>query len=127
MQLVTASALSVVHPWGSKIAAGEKTVEGRRWSPALVPLRNLLIVENCRRLGPGESDPDGRAVAVVTIAAVGKWTPQMAEAACSIWVAGWLAWSITDLKPIEHPFRVLAAREIYTVEVDASLLPAGVA
>ncbi|MCC5827807.1 MAG: ASCH domain-containing protein [Phycisphaeraceae bacterium] len=127
MRTKTLQALSVVRPWGGKIATGEKTIEVRRWTPPVLPLNNLLIVENGRRLKPGECDADGLAVAVVSIGSVGDWTPELAEAACSPWEPGWLAWTIGDVKPIEHPFVVVAAREIYWIEVDSSRLPTGVA
>lgn len=127
LRLVKLQALSIVRPWGLKIAAGEKTIEVRRWSPPSIPMDNLLIVENGRRLAHGDSDPAGEAVAVVSVSAVGDWTPELAESACSTWEPGWLAWSITKVRRIERQFVVVAARDIYEVNVDASLLPAGVA
>jgi hypothetical protein len=121
MRTITLPALSVVRPWGTKIATGEKTVEVRRWSPTTVPLR-VLLVENDRLLPAGESDDDGRAVAMVTIASVREWTPDLAAAACAEWEAGWLAWMLEEVKAIAEPFRVRADRKIYELTIDATLV-----
>lgn len=118
------SALSVVAPWGVRIARGIKTVEVRRWRPAALPMGNLLIVENDRYLrGEGEIDPAGRAVALVAIREVHDWRPEEVEAACAnSYEAGWLAWRIEEVRPIEVPFGITAARGIYEVHVEPGLL-----
>jgi hypothetical protein len=116
-------ALSIVAPWGTRIAEGRKTLEIRSWRPDSVPIENLLIVENGRRLTqPDESDPDGRAVAVVRISEVHAWTPEEAAAACSEYEPGWLAWTIENVRVIREPFPMIARRRIYEVEVDDTLL-----
>lgn len=116
-------ALSIVSPWGTRIAEGVKHIEVRRWRPPTLPVKHLLIVENHRRLTkPDEVDPEGRAVAVVNVADVSDWTPDMAEAACSQWEPGWLAWILSDIRPIDEPFAIIAARKIYAVEVDQQVV-----
>ena len=118
-------ALSVVAPWGTRIALGEKTREIRSWRPDFVPIERLLIVENSRRLTHSEDiDPDGRAVAIVRVSDVHEWTPEEAEAeaACSTFEPGWLAWTIEHAQAIVHPFRVVAARRIYELEIPDDLL-----
>lgn len=115
---VTLPALSVVAPWGERISAGIKTIEVRSWRPIQLPIDDLLIVENQRRLTrAGDTDADGRAVAVVRIAEVHVWSIEEAEAACSTWETGWFAWVIENVRPIDPPFQVLAARKIYNVTV----------
>lgn len=117
-------ALSVVSPWGTRIAEGAKTREIRSWRPDTLPIENLLIVENGRRLTQaGDEDPEGRAVAIVRISAVHDWTPEEAEAACSVYEPGWLSWVIEDVRPIAEPFRVVAARRIYELKIPDQLLP----
>lgn len=117
------SALSVVKPWGIRIAEGKKTLEIRSWRPVKLPLEHLLIVENERRLmQEGDLDLNGYAVAVVSVRDVHIWTPAEAEAACSVYEPGWLAWRIENVRRIQEPFPALAARKIYQVEVEASLL-----
>jgi len=117
------SALSVVKPWGTRIAEGKKTLEIRSWRPAELPLKDLLIVENERRLMQhGEIDPNGCAVAVVDVQGTHEWTPAETAAACSVYEPGWLAWRIENVRRIHQPFRVLAARKIYQVEVDDCLI-----
>jgi len=60
---MTAEALSIVRPSGTRIAEGKKTLEIRSWLPPRLPLLNLLIVENGRRLDQeGDVDPEGIAV-----------------------------------------------------------------
>jgi hypothetical protein len=123
---MTLKALSIVAPWGTKIAEGVKTREIRSWGPAMLPIDDLLIVENDRRLTlPGETDPNGHAVAIVRVADVHEWTPAEAEVACSEWEPGWLAWVLDNVRRLPSPLPVVAARRIYEVEVDDALLPAG--
>lgn len=56
-------ALSVVAPAGGWIREGRKTVEVRRWIPDVLPLLDLVIVENAMRLSAGgvSRDPEGIA------------------------------------------------------------------
>lgn len=116
-------ALSIVHPGGSRIAAGLKTLEVRRWSPGMSPAEDLLIVENRRFLRhDGEEDPDGRAVAVVRVARIRLFTPADMAAACAgSFEDGWLAWELTHIRPLTCGPRVAAARGIYEVTLDSPL------
>ncbi|WP_442514370.1 ASCH domain-containing protein [Pseudomonas promysalinigenes] len=111
-------ALSIVQPSGTRIAAGVKTLEVRRWHPGLNPTEDLLIVENGRFLhADADEDHDGIAVAIVRIRAVRPFVlADMAAACASYFEAGWLAWELTDVRPI-RPFSARAARGIYEVEV----------
>lgn len=116
-------ALSVVYPWGDLIASGEKVLEIRSWHPPVVPIENLLIVQNGRHLSKsGDVDPDGLAVAVASVRDVHPWIKAEARAACSTWEPGWLAWRLDHVRPIEHRFQVSAERRLYEVDVDESLL-----
>ncbi|USW94313.1 ASCH domain-containing protein [Pseudomonas proteolytica] len=107
-----------MRPSGSRIASGEKTLEIRRWYPGLEPSQDLLIVENERFLhADGDEDDAGVAVAVVRVKAVRAFTPEDVPAACaSYFEEGWLAWELSDVRPLAHPFSALAARGIYEVE-----------
>ncbi|MGX9962036.1 ASCH domain-containing protein [Roseomonas sp. F4] len=111
-------ALSIVRPGGSRIAAGLKTLEVRRWVPELRPSDDLLIVENGRFLtGEGEEDADGVAVALVRVNAIRPFTPADMAAACATsFEEGWLAWELTDVRPLAPGRRLRAARRIYEVD-----------
>ncbi|HDS1787189.1 ASCH domain-containing protein [Pseudomonas fulva] len=110
-------ALSIVRPSGSRIASGQKTLEVRRWHPDLQPTEDLLIVENGRFLhADGEEDDDGIAVAIVRVKAVRPFILADMEAACaSYFEDGWLAWELSDIRPIS-PVTIRAARGIYEVD-----------
>ncbi|MGN7746467.1 ASCH domain-containing protein [Pseudomonas sp. 22515] len=110
-------ALSIVRPSGSRIASGQKTLEVRRWHPDLQPTEDLLIVENGRFLhADGEVDDDGIAVAIVRVKAVRPFILADMEAACaSYFEDGWLAWELSDIRPIS-PVTIRAARGIYEVD-----------
>ncbi len=111
-------ALSIVRPGGGLIASGRKTLEVRRWVPELSPSDDLLIVENGRFLRQdGDEDPDGMAVAVVRVRAIRPFTPADMTAACaSFFEEGWLAWELSDLRPLPPGRRLRAARRIYEVD-----------
>jgi hypothetical protein len=115
-------ALSVVIPGGGRIAAGSKTLEVRRWAPPLGPTEDLLIVENGRFLrAEGDEDPQGRAVALVRVAGCRPFTREDIPAACAGgFEEGWLAWALTDIRPILPATRCRAARGIYLVDRDPS-------
>jgi hypothetical protein len=114
--LVTFNALSIVHPAATKIATGQKTLEIRSWKPPTVPLLNLLIVENHRRLDrDGDVDPEGMAVALIDIIEVRDWKEEEARRDGNTFAAGYFAWVIANVRPIQPPFRAQAERMIYRV------------
>ena len=117
--MFTYSALSIVAPHGQNIAKKIKTIEVRSWHPPILPLRNLLIVENRNYLSTDHpEDADGRAVAIVDVLEVHQWQPFEVQAACSSgWQDGYWAWILSNIRPISPPVNVLAKRKIYTVTV----------
>jgi len=117
---MTAEALSIVHPAGTRIAEGKKTLEIRSWLPPRLPLLNLLVVENRRRLDrDGDVDAEGLGVAWIDILHVRPWTEEDARRDGHQFQPGYHAWEISNLRRIEKPFRVHAERGIYQVEVVA--------
>lgn len=113
-------AISIVAPSGTKIANGEKILEIRRWHPDLDENEDLLVVENQHYLSQTkETDPDGCAVALIQIGRVRNFRSDDLKAACaSFYEDGWLAWEIKNIRPLKRPFRVVAKRKIYLLEVD---------
>ncbi|MCZ0930421.1 ASCH domain-containing protein [Halomonas janggokensis] len=112
-------ALSIVAPHGSNIAAGKKTLEVRSWRPELLPIRDLLIVENSSFLSSEDPiDLDGRAVAIVDVEEVHEWQPAEVKAAFSSgWEPGYWAWSLSNVRPITNGVPVPAKRKLYEVEL----------
>lgn len=110
-------ALSIVFPGGTKIRDGLKTLEVRRWQPDCLPLKDLLIVENSRRLSDEFSeDPAGKAVALVDITEVRDWNREdFAAAAATYWEPGWLCWQISNVRPVDSAAEVPARLRIYEV------------
>jgi hypothetical protein len=112
------NALSIVYPAATKIANGTKTLEIRSWKPLTLPLRDLLIVENHRRLDrDGDVDPEGMAVALIDIIEVRDWKEEEALRDGNTFTAGYFAWVISNVRPIALPFRVPAERLIYKISV----------
>lgn len=113
-------ALSIVYPSGSKIATGEKTIEVRSWRPPDNFNEDLLIIENNKFLRQeGETDPNGRPVAIVRIRAVRPYIESDIPAACaSRWEDGYYSWELMDVRPITSNQQVLAARGIYEVNLE---------
>jgi hypothetical protein len=113
-------ALSIVAPSGTKIANGQKTIEVRSWKPTLSPNEDLLIVENTKFLRQeGDTDPMGKAVAIVKVKAVREYLKSDIRAACaSSWDTGYYSWLLTDIRPVESEATILAARNIYDVDFD---------
>lgn len=113
-------ALSIVYPNGSKIASGEKTIEVRSWQPPADFSGDLLIVENLHFLRqPSEQDPEGRAVALVKIKNVRPYMAGDMLAACATrWEPGYYSWELKDVRPLKHESKVLAARDIYEIDLN---------
>lgn len=117
------SALSIVAPGGDQIRAGKKTLEIRKWRPDALPLKNLLIVQNSVRLSRSgiAVDSNGTAVALVDIESVSDWREDDLKASCgSHWEPGWLAWKITNVRPIDCESPVPAKLRIYEVEISTT-------
>ena len=113
-------ALSVVEPAGDLIRSGRKHLEVRRWKPAVLPLRDLVIVQNTRRLSSTglREDPDGRAVALVDVGGVREWRKEDVDAAgATHWEAGWFAWELENIRAIDHSVAVPARLRIYEIDL----------
>lgn len=113
-------ALSIVYPGGQKIASGLKTIEVRSWMPPADLIGDLLIVENHKYLRvDGETDLEGRPVAIVKIKNVREYLEtDIPAATASRWEPGYYSWELTDVRPIMNGKKVLAARDIYEVEIE---------
>lgn len=119
------SALSIVAPGGDLIRTGKKTLEIRKWQPDSIPLKDLLIVQNSIRLSSSGTaeDPNGTAVALVDIEAVSNWQVGDLKASCgTFWEPGWVAWKISNVRPMDCDIPVVAKLRIYEVEIPS---PAG--
>jgi len=113
-------ALSILAPGGDQIRRGEKTLEVRKWHPDVIPVKDLVIVQNSVRLSKSgiTEDPDGRAVALVDIESVSEWREEELDAACgSRWEPGWFAWKITHVRPFDGDEAVPAKLRLYEVEL----------
>ncbi|UXR64072.1 ASCH domain-containing protein [Bdellovibrio bacteriovorus] len=112
--------LSIVHPNGSRIARGEKTIEVRSWQPPKDFNEDLLIVENKKFLyNEGEIDPEGTPVAIVRIKNVRPYEESDIPAACaSRWEPGYYSWELENIRPLNCSVQVPAARGIYETDLD---------
>lgn len=95
-----------------------ESLEVRHWYPDLDPCEDLLIVESGRFLHrEGDEEADGTAVAIVRVKAVRPFVQADMQAACaSYFEEGWLAWELSELRPVTHQVTVRAARGIYEVD-----------
>lgn len=112
-------ALSIVAPNGLKIASGQKVLEVRSWVPSVAAGEDLLIVENDIFLrADGQTDDNGRPVAVVKIKNVRPYVESDIPLACaSRWAPGYFSWELSEVRPIPPTdLRILAARGIYEVD-----------
>ncbi|WP_036112406.1 ASCH domain-containing protein [Mangrovibacter sp. MFB070] len=114
-------ALSIVHPAGTQIASGLKTLEIRRWQPEVQAGEKILLVENEHFLTTDGQEEAGRAVAVITLGEIRAFRREDIPQACaSYYEDGWLAWEIKTVKKIDNPFSIRAARKLY--EIDDTVL-----
>lgn len=114
-------ALSVVAPVGDRIRSGQKTLEIRHWRPDGLPLRDLVIVQNNVRLSSKgiSEDAEGRAVALVDVESIAPWQEDELEASCAnYWEPGWLAWRLTNVRPLDIDQAIPARLRIYPVDLN---------
>lgn len=113
------NALSIVAPYGDKIANGEKTIEVRSWLPPEVPLKNVVVVQNDKLLlKEGDEDENGVALALVDFVEVKPWKESEVVAACSSgFKEGYFGWRIENMRPINPPQKAVAKRKIYQIEL----------
>jgi len=115
-------ALSVVAPAGGWIRSGKKTIEVRQWTPDLeLPIYNLLIIQNRHKLSSkGLSyDPNGTVMAMVDVLKIRIWTLTDLDASSSKkWEPGWLAWELTNIRPLYNDESQPAKLRIYELEID---------
>ena len=84
----------------------------------MLPLKDLMIVENQHFLLNDGDEDVGFAVALVDIESVHPWQSDEVEAACATyWAEGDLARVIRNIRPIDPPIQVVAKRKLYRIEL----------
>ena len=75
-------------------------------------------MENERFLhNDGDEDDNGIAVAIVRVKAVRPFILADMQGACaSYFEDGWLAWELSEIRPVTPPVTIRAARGIYEVD-----------
>ncbi len=112
-------ALSIVAPFGQRIAQGLKILEVRSWRPDQLPLKDLVIVENQTYLNNEGDEELGYAVALVDIDSIHTWQENEVDAACaSYWTDGYYAWVISNVRPLKQPIEAIAKRKLYRLELN---------
>ena len=112
------TALSMVAPNAERIAKKVKTLELRSWQPEMLPLKDLIIVENQHFLLNDGDEDVGFAVALVDIESVHPWQSDEVDAACATyWAEGYLAWLISNIRPVAQPLHTIAKRKLYRIEL----------
>ncbi|TMX42473.1 ASCH domain-containing protein [Vibrio rotiferianus] len=110
-------ALSVVEPWGSMIADEIKLLEIRSWEPEQLPLVNVALVQNTKRLTKdGDEDFDGRVIAIIDIVSCAPWEKEDCRySGCdeSDFEEGWLAWKLANIRKLDAPVIAVAKRKFY--------------
>lgn len=102
-------ALSVKQPWANMIAAGEKTIETRKWyTPYRGPL--LIVSSKTPRIYPA-----GFAIAVANLVDCRPMTRADQERSRCEFYAGAYSWVLADIKKI-RPFAVRGYLGIFEVD-----------
>jgi hypothetical protein len=84
----------------------------------MLPLKDLMIVENQHFLLNDGDEDVGFAVALVDIESVHPWLAQEIDAACATdWADGYFAWVISNVRPLKQPIEAIAKRKLYRIEL----------
>ena len=108
-------ALSVKQPWANLIAAGDKTIETRRWA---TEYRGDLLIVSTKA---PKIEPAGYALAIVRVIDCRPMTEPDEPEACCAWYPDAYAWVLDDIRRIE-PFPVKGQLGIYEVVLPESVL-----
>lgn len=115
------NALSMIYPAVKNVLAGDKKVEIRSWYPAVVPLLNLVLVENYCYLNDSDVDSNGRAVAIVDVISVSPWRYEDYirqndnTKLNKKWKDNYFMWHLDNIRPIVDTPKCLAIKGIYKV------------
>jgi hypothetical protein len=105
-------ALSVRQPWANLIAAGDKSIETRRWATDhRGPL--LIVSSKVPRI-----EPAGYAIAIANLVDCRPMTERDEPDACCPAYPGAFAWVLEDIRKIE-PFPVKGRLGIFEAELPA--------
>jgi hypothetical protein len=84
----------------------------------MLPLKDLMIVENQHFLLNDGDEDVGFAVALVDIESVHPWQSDEVDAACATyWAEGYFAWLISNIRPFAQPLHTIAKRKLYRIEL----------
>ena len=84
----------------------------------MLPLKDLMIVENQHFLLNDGDEDVGFAVALVDIESVHPWQSDEVDAACATyWAEGYLAWLISNICPVAQPLHTIAKPKLYRIEL----------
>lgn len=84
----------------------------------MLPLKDLIIVENQHFLLNDGDEDVGFAVALVDIESVHPWQSDEVDAACATyWAEGYFAWLISNIRPFAQPLHTIAKRKLYRIEL----------
>jgi hypothetical protein len=84
----------------------------------MLPLKDFMIVENQHFLLNDGDEDVGFAVALVDIESVHPWQSDEVDAACATyWAEGYLAWFISNIRPVAQPLHTIAKRKLYRIEL----------
>lgn len=84
----------------------------------MLPLKDLMIVENQHFLLNDGDEDVGFAVALVDIESVHPWQSDEVDAACATyWAEGYLAWLISNIRPFAQSLHTIAKRKLYRIEL----------
>lgn len=107
-------ALSVKQPWANLIAAGDKTIETRRWT---TEYRGDLLIVSTKA---PKIEPAGYALAIVRVVDCRPMSERDEPEACCTWYPGAYAWVLDDIRRIE-PFPLKGQLGLYEVELPESV------
>lgn len=84
----------------------------------MLPLKDLMIVENQHFLLNDGDEDVGFAVALVDIESVHPWQSDEVDAACATyWTEGYFAWLISNIRLFAQPLHTIAKRKLYRIEL----------
>jgi len=109
-------ALSVIEPYGELLISGQKTLEIRSWIPQKLPLKNVVLVQNVKRLSEELEEDVGSALGLIDIDGFHLWTESdLPKSGCDSFTDGYYAWEISNRRPFLTRPEILAKRKIYNL------------
>lgn len=116
-------AISILSPAVENIMNGSKSIEIRSWKPGIIPLNNVVLVQNKKYLKNQYDEDFGVALAIADFVSVREWSYEdflrqdENTTLSKSWAPGYFVWEIENVRPLKRAVECVARKGIYILDL----------